>query len=265
MTLSLDSPAPLVTRRLVTRPLVTRPLVTRRAALLGGTLALPALLGPRPATAGGLLNITAYDGLVPPEFRKQYEAATGTEIRIRVAASQAPELTLLVTERDHPITDICTVVGARLHQFVDNCIIEPLDISRLRNWGRINPIYSEAEWNQVHGATMAVPLVIGANVLVYDTHEVTPPPDSWGALFDPKYRGRVTYDIEDFLLCTMLLQGADPTFVSYLANPPAAAKAVDGARDTLIAHLRQHALETDPRRSAVPPGHSARGQHGLRL
>ncbi len=35
---------------------------------------------------------------------------------------------------------------------------------------------------------MGMPLVIGANVLVYDTREVTPAPDSWGAMFDPSYR-----------------------------------------------------------------------------
>jgi spermidine/putrescine transport system substrate-binding protein len=214
-------------------------LVTRRAALVGAALTAPCILRARSASAAGVLNVTAYDGFVPPDFRKQFESAAGTEVRVRLAASQAPELTLLVAERDHPLTDICTVVGSRLHQFVDNGIIEPLDTSRLNNWSRINPLYSEADWNRVNGAIMGVPLVVGADVLVYQTQEVTPPPDSWGAMFDPKYKRRVTYDIEDFLLCTMLLRGADPTFVSYLANPAAAARAVDAARDLLIRHKSQ--------------------------
>ena len=81
---------------------------------------------------------------------------------------------------------------------------------------------------------MGVPLVIGANVLVYDTREVKPVPDSWGAMFDPRYKGRVTYDIEDFLLCTMLFQGADPTFMWSPGNPPEASRAVNAARDLLI-------------------------------
>lgn len=53
-------------------------------------------------------------------------------------------------------------------------------------------------------------------------------------MFDPRYKGRVTYDIEDFLLCTMLLPGADPTFASYVRNPAEAARAVSAARDKLI-------------------------------
>jgi spermidine/putrescine transport system substrate-binding protein len=213
--------------------------VTRRAIVTAAALSLPGLLRARPAAAAGVLNVTAYDGFVPEAYRRQFEAETGTEIRIRLAASQAPELSLLVTEREHPLTDICTVAAGRLHQFVDNGIIEPIDVGRLKNWNRINHVYSGADWLRVNGAVVAVPLVVGANVLVWDTREVTPAPDSWGAMFDPKYKGRTTYDIEDFLLCTMQLQGADPTFVSYLDHPEEAAKAVNAARDMLIAHKSQ--------------------------
>jgi spermidine/putrescine transport system substrate-binding protein len=211
--------------------------VTRRSILVSA-LAAPALR-PQRASAAETVNITAYDGFVPPDFQKRFEAETGAQIRIRPAFSQAPELTLLTAERDRPITDLCTVVGSRLHQFVENGIIEPIDTSRLKNWNKLNPVYANAESNKVNGAITGVPLVLAANVLVYDTREVTPAPDSWLAIFDPKYKGRVTYDIEDFLLCAMLAQGADPTFVSYLSNPPAAAAAVNAARDLLIRNKPQ--------------------------
>lgn len=212
-------------------------LVGHRAVQLaqaGAVLATPAILRAGPAAAAGMLNVTAYDGFVPPAFRQRFEAETGIQLRIRLAASQAPELSLLVTERDRPLTGICTVTGNRLHQFTEAGIIEPLDTARLRHWDRIDPIYADADWNRVGGATMGVPLVVGANALVFDTAEVTPAPDSWGAMFDPRYKGRVTYDIEDFLLCTMLLPGADPTFASYVRNPAEAARAVSAAWDKLI-------------------------------
>lgn len=214
------------------------PLLTRRAAL-ASTLAAPLLLRGRAAAAAQELDITAYDGFVPPAFQKRFEKDTNTAIRIRLAASQAPELTLLTAERAHPITDICTVVNGRLHQFYDSGIIEPIDVSRLKNWKRINPLYADAGWNRVNGQVVSVPLVIGADVLVYHTEDVKPAPDSWGAMFDPKYRGRTTYDIEDFLLCTMLYQGADPSFASYLKDPAAAERAVAAARDLLIANKAQ--------------------------
>lgn len=156
-------------------------LVGHRAVQLAqaaAVLATPAILRAGPAAAAGMLNVTAYDGFVLPAFRQRFEAETGIQLRIRLAASQAPELSLLVTERDRPLTGICTVTGNRLHQFTEAGIIEPLDTARLRHWDRIDPIYADADWNRVGGATMGVPLVVGANALVFDTAEVTPAPDS---------------------------------------------------------------------------------------
>ncbi|MBV9538498.1 MAG: extracellular solute-binding protein, partial [Acidisphaera sp.] len=218
-------------------PARLRPVTRRR--VLAGLLTAPFLLAASRAVAADALRVTAYDGFVPPPIQQRFTAETGIPIRIRPAASQAPELALLTAERDHPVTDLCTVVGSRLHQFVEAGIIEPLETARLRHWDRLNPLYAEAAWNRVNGAVMGVPLVIGANVLVYDRREVAPAPDSWGAMFDGRYRGRTTYDVEDFLLCTMLLQGTDPTFVSYLGDPDAARRAVAAARDRLIANKAQ--------------------------
>ena len=210
--------------------------VTRRLTV-GAALAAPWV---RPAAAAAPeLHITAYDGFVPPALQQRFERETGTAIRIRPVASQAPELTLLTAERDHPSTDICTVAGSRLHQFTTSGIIAPVDTARLRNWSRIAPAYADAPWNRVAGQVAGVPLLLGANVLVSHTATVRPAPDSWAAMFDPRWRGRTTCNIEDFLLATMLLHNDDPTFLSYLAMPEAARAAVNRARDRMIASKPQ--------------------------
>ena len=226
----------------VTRPPVTRAPVTRRAilrttAVLG--LAAPTVLRAHRARAAAVLNITAYDGFIPPAFRQQFEADTGIEVRVRLASSQAPELNLLVAERPSPLTDICTVTGNRIHQFFDAQVIEPLDTKRLKNWARINPLYTETDWIVVDGTTLAVPLLLGAEVLVYNTEKVAPAPDSWGAMFDPRYKRRTAYVIEDFLQCTMLYQGADGTFAAYVDKPEEAQRAVNAARDMLVKNKGQ--------------------------
>lgn len=225
------------------QPLIAdRPAVGRRAILrtaAGLAAATPAVLRTRRAVAARVVNITAYDGFIPPAFKQQFEKETGIEVRIRLASSQAPELNLLVSERPHPLTDICTVSGNRIHQFFDAQVIEPVDTKRLGNWSRINPLYTSADWLSVDGATMAVPLLLGAEVLVYNTQKVTPAPDSWGAMFDPKYRRRTAYVIEDFLQCTMLYQGADGTFAAYVDKPDVAQRAVNAARDMLIKNKTQ--------------------------
>jgi spermidine/putrescine transport system substrate-binding protein len=203
------------------------------------SLVAPLLRRPGQAAAAGVVKVTAYDGFIPPAFKQQFEADTGIEVQVRLVDSQAPELNLLVAERPHPLSDICTVTGNRIHQFVEAAVIEPLDVERLKSWGRIDPLYAEAAWNSVNGARVGVPLVMGAEVLVYNTGKVVPPPDSWGAMFDTRFKGKTAYVIEDFLQCTMLYQGADGTFASYVGNPEAAAHAVDAARDTLIRNKGQ--------------------------
>jgi len=216
--------------------------VTRRAVLraAGGAIAAaPALLRARPAAAAAALNITAYDGFIPPAFKRQFEAVTGIEVRVRLASSQAPELNLLVAERAHPLSDICTVTGNRIHQFVEAQVIEPLDARRLANWKRINPLYTGSDWITVDGAVMAVPLFVGADVLVYNSDKVVPAPDSWGAMFDRRYQRRTAYVIEDFLQCTMLYQGADGSFAAYVDKPEEARRAVNAARDLLIKNKSQ--------------------------
>jgi len=218
------------------------PHVSRRSVLrttCGLLVATPAILSARSAAAAPVLNITAYDGFIPPAFRQRFEAETGIELRVRLASSQAPELNLLVAERANPLTDICTVSGNRIHQFTEAQIIEPLDTTRLKNWQRINPLYRESDWISVEGKVMGVPLLVGADVLVYNTNKVTPPPDSWGAMFDPRYKRRTAYVIEDFLQCTMIYQGADGTFAAYVDKPGEAALAVNAARDFLIQHKGQ--------------------------
>ncbi len=154
-------------------------------------------------------------------------------------ASQAPELTLLTAERDRPTTDICTVAASRLHQFVEAGIVAPLDTGRLRHWRRVDPATPTRRGTGWTAARCGVPLLLGANVLVHDTGAVRPAPDSWAAMFDPRYRGRTACDIEDFLLCAMLLDGADPTFVAYLDDPRPLARAVEAARDRMIASKGQ--------------------------
>ncbi len=208
--------------------------LTRRD-VLGVALAAPAILRPRPAAASGVVGVVAYDGFVPPAFKKQFEAETGIEVRIRHADSQAPELNLLIAERQHPLSDIATVAGNRLHQFYDAQLLEPIDIGRLKNWKRLDPIYTDSDWIAVEGRKMGVPLVVGPERLVTNT-DVLPAPDTWGLIFDPKYRGKITYVIEDMLQQTMLYQGADGTFASYVGKPEEATRAVEAAREMLIKH-----------------------------
>jgi len=213
--------------------------LTRRQLGTGAAAAAASLaLGGSAARAAGSVNVMAYDGFIPPTFKRQFESDSGVEVKIRPAASQAPELSLMIAERPQPQSDIATVAGHRLHQFVEADLLAPIDVSRLKNWGKLNPIYAKAEWLTVTGEIMGAPLAIGSERLIANVDKAGRP-DSWGAMFDPKFKGRTTYSIEDFLQCVMAYQGADGTFMAYLNKPDGAQKAVNAARDLLIKEKSQ--------------------------
>ena len=109
-------------------------MLTRRSLLCAAALAAPAISTASRAASGQSVTVLAYAGLIPPKFKSQFEAETGIEIRIQPQFSQAPQLNLLLSERERPTADLCTVAGSRLHQFHDNAVIAPLDTGRLRHW-----------------------------------------------------------------------------------------------------------------------------------
>lgn len=213
-------------------------LATNRRAtlkLLGaGALALPAIIRPRPAWAeNGVLNVTTYDKFLPEGFVEKFQKETGIEVRIRLTDDQAKEYNLLSAEGENPTTDIVTVAGHRIAQFIGSDLLAPIDVARIPNWKNLNKAYQNS--TEIDGKTWGMPILVGFEGLAINTDFVKEA-DSWEVMFDPKYKGMTAYIINDFLSITMLYLGYDGDFVSYIGKPEEAQKAVNAARDFLIAH-----------------------------
>lgn len=197
-----------------------------------GILAAPSII--RPAFAQEkVVNITTYDKFVPQEFIDQFQKDTGIEVRIRLTDDQGKQYNLLSAEGSAPSTDIVTVTGHRLSQFIKAKLLSPLDTGRLKNWGNLASAYKGAPQLTVDGSTYGVPLLAGFEGLARNT-EYTKASDSWSIMFDEEYKGLTTYIISDFLSVTMLYQGNDGDYVIYEGKPEEAQAATDKARDFLI-------------------------------
>jgi putative spermidine/putrescine transport system substrate-binding protein len=68
-----------------------------------------------------------------------------------------------------------------------------INTSLIENYADLAPFLKEKAWNSVDGTVYGIPHGWGANVLQFNTEEVTPAPDSWGAVFDPDspYAGKI--------------------------------------------------------------------------
>lgn len=210
---------------------------TRRSALKilatgTGILAAPSII--RPAFAQEkVVNITTYDKFVPEEFIDQFQKDTGIQVRVRLTDDQGKQYNLLSAEGAKPSTDIVTVTGHRLSQFIKSNLLAPLDTARIKNWDKLASAYKGAPQLTVDGTIYGVPLLAGFEGLVRNT-DYTKPTDSWSIMFDDEFKGLTSYIISDFLSITMRYQGTDGDYVTYENKPDVAQEATNKARDFLI-------------------------------
>lgn len=200
-----------------------------------GLLAAPGIV--RPAFAQSKeVNITTYDKFLPADFVAQFEKDTGIKVNIRLTDDQGKQYNLLAAEGASPSTDIVTVTGHRLSQFINGGLIAPLDTTRLKTWeSGLAPAYAGGKQLEVDGQVYGVPLLAGFEGLVRNT-EMTKPSDSWAIMFDPEYKGATTYILSDFVSIAMKYLGTDGDFVAYEGKPEEAKAAIDKAQAFLIEH-----------------------------
>jgi len=205
-------------------------------AAAGGTiLVAPAYLRRAHAQGGGEVNIWTYNDFVPEDFKREFESDTGIKVNIRLVDDQGKQFNLLSAEQPEPTVDIMTVAGHRFLQFIDNELLAPLDTDRLKNWGRINPTFSESDWATINGHKWGAPILSGMEVLAYNTELVSAEEArSWDVLFSDKYEGRTAYIIQDMMSIVMLKMGYDGNMIAYLDDPEKAAAIVEEAKNFLI-------------------------------
>ncbi|WAC28483.1 extracellular solute-binding protein [Ancylobacter sp. SL191] len=213
--------------------------LTRRSTLklLGagaGLVAAPYVI--RPARAQSkVVNITTYDKFVPQSFIDQFQKDTGIEVRVRLTDDQGKQYNLLTAEGSAPTTDIVTVTGHRLSQFLSSKLIVPLDVGRIGNFGNLASAYKGAPQLTIDGKVYGVPLLAGFEGLARNT-QYTKPTQTWGYMFESEFKGLTSYIISDFLSIVMKYQGNDGDYVTYEGKPEIAQAATDKARDFLIAN-----------------------------
>lgn len=129
------------------------------------------------ALVGGTYNDVVKASVVQPLEASQKLAITSD------IGPHPVRLTKLVTERGQPGSyDVVQFPDYFMFQANSYGLLEKLDPSRLKSWGRVVPAFRR---------DYAVPHIFSAAVLVYDPARVTEEPKSYAVLWDPKYKGRV--------------------------------------------------------------------------
>jgi Spermidine/putrescine-binding periplasmic protein len=200
--------------------------------LLTLVLALATLLascGKRTPT----LNLLVWEGYADPSFVKAFEEQN----HCRVSASYMGSSDELVAKLRggsagnydviSPSSDVATMIS-------EGGMAAPLDLSDLPSYEQLSSKLRSMPLVRVNGNIYGVPFMWGPNPLIYDTTAFSTPPDTWGAMWDPKLKEKISVwdDLSTLYMAAQVLgfDKPDPNHLYNLSDPE-----LDAVKNKLLA------------------------------
>jgi putative spermidine/putrescine transport system substrate-binding protein len=150
----------------------------------------------------GELNLIAWagyveDGSTDPkvDWVSDFEKETGCKVNVKVGNTSDEMVQLMRTGQ----YDGVSASGDATLRLIEGGDVDPVNTDLVPNYEDVFDGLKEQPYNSVDGQAYGIPHGRGANLLMWNTDEVQPDPDSWSVVFDPaessKYKGHVTaYD-----------------------------------------------------------------------
>jgi putative spermidine/putrescine transport system substrate-binding protein len=137
----------------------------------------------------GSLSLVAWEGYTQPDWVKPFEEETGCKVKSKYAGSSDEMVTLMRSGAGYDMVSASGDASLRLINGGDVQEVNPDLIPDFENF--IEALKSPPH-NTVDGKHYGISLQWGPNTLLYNTEQVSPAPTSWGALYDPKNKGKIT-------------------------------------------------------------------------
>jgi putative spermidine/putrescine transport system substrate-binding protein len=143
----------------------------------------------------GALSLVSWAGYVEPQWVKPFEQKTGCKVSDKVAGT-SDEMVELMRSGQY---DGVSASGNATARLVDGGNVAPVNVSLVPNYKTIFPDLKNQPYNTFEGKHYGIPHGRGANLLMWNSNDVKPAPDSWDVMFEPKlaakYKGKISqYD-----------------------------------------------------------------------
>lgn len=150
----------------------------------------------------GEVNLVAWPGYVEDgstdpavDWVSDFEKETGCQVNVKTAGTSDEMVTLMRTGQ----YDGVSASGDASLRLIDGKDVAAVNTDLIPNYADVFEDLKNQSHNTVDGVNYGVPHGRGANLLMWNTKEISPAPTSWSAVFDPKemsaYKGKVTaYD-----------------------------------------------------------------------
>lgn len=180
--------------------------------LAAGALAAPAFIG-RGNAAGGELRILTWEGYADDQWVKAFEAKSGAKVSISYTGS-VDEIFAKMTASKGADFDVIAIETSSYKRLTQEALIQPLDSTKLPASANLMPAFKNVSAITFDGKTYAAPFAWGSIPLIYSTDTFPTPPESWGVLWDKKYRGKIIVmdDANNAIVTTALTLGIKDPF-----------------------------------------------------
>jgi spermidine/putrescine transport system permease protein len=152
-----------------------------------GVLGAPFVLAGAPAPAARVLNLYFWSSYIAPETLAKFEARHGARVNLDLYDSN--EALLAKLQAGNAGYDVVCPSDYSLEALRAQGLLRPLDHSALPHLANVDPAFLDRPYDP--GNAHSVPYFWGTTGIAYHRGRVAEPPASWGALFDPRYRGRI--------------------------------------------------------------------------
>lgn len=150
-----------------------------------------------PTVAAGadasVLRVLAWPGYAEPEVVQAFERAHGVKVSVTVVDSD-DTLWQRASGNGAGDFDVFAVNTAELQRYVTQGLVSPVPADAVPNRRLQLPRFQDVAriGGLVHGGrVMAVPFTYAEMGLLYDRQRISQAPDTLGALWDPRYQGKV--------------------------------------------------------------------------
>ena len=150
----------------------------------------------------GELNLICWagyceDGSTDPkvDWISDFEKQTGCQVNVKIGNTSDEMVNLMRTGE----YDGVSASGDATLRLIDGGDVAPVNTDLVPNYADVFPGLKDQPYNSVDGQMYGIPHGRGANLLMYNTDDVTPAPTSLASVFDPKEmaanKGKITaYD-----------------------------------------------------------------------
>src|SRR3954452_21232180 len=137
------------------------------------------------------LNLLVWEGYADPSFIKTFEEQNHCKVSASYMGS-SDELVAKLRGGSASNYDVISPSSDVAGSIAAAGLAAPLDLAKLPSYSQLSGALTSLPLVKHEGKTYGVPFMWGPNPLIYDSNVFSTPPDSWNALWDKKYRGKIS-------------------------------------------------------------------------